>query len=357
MKKNFDVIFDKDDDNLNDYLTTWKEFENRPNKLSIYHSFDLSVIETILSDYKNQNIVSNIEIYPSENYSLENKRCSVKLTEEIFVSYTIYDVRSDESFVGDVVILYKNSASDEVNDLVKKLEDSSKDEVDEVSNEDSLFTLTLDTTGFNIVPVNYMDADYENIDLYFNSDVLKKVKKLSKKLSSDKKGISIIWGERGSGKSTLCCSMLQNVNKKKIIIPQNLIDTVFTSSEFKSYLSSNPDLTLIIDDVENLFSDLYLKTNNIIKNLIQLVDGLESDNFNLNIVLIINVDDFGDIDSDLLQCNNFIDCIEVTKLSVNKSNELSKKLKKNKKYKKEQKLIDILKKKNHTKPENVVGYE
>jgi hypothetical protein len=357
MKKNFNITFNQEDSNLNDYLSSWVELSDRPNKTSIFHTFDKSILESIFSDFPQKNSVVNTEIYPSENYHLENQKHFIKLDDGIFLSYTIFDVTSEEGFVGDIVIFYDSNSKESVESIIQKLEDSFLEKMEEEINDDSLFTLTLDNTGFNLVPINYLEADYDNIDLYYNTDVLKNVKKLSKKINSNNKGLSIIWGKRGSGKSTLCCDLLQNIEKKKIYISQTILETAISSVEFRNFVMNNKNLIFVIDDVENLFSDFLLKSNSVVKNLIQLVDGLDSDNFMINLILIVNTDSVEDIDENFLECNNLLDIIEVDSLSIEKANELSKKLKKNKKYKKEQKLVDVLKKKNHPKSDNGIGYE
>lgn len=357
MKKNFNITFNQEDPNLNDYLFSWSEFNERPNKVSIFHTFDRSVLENIFSDFPKKSSVVSSEIFPNENYHLENQKHFIKIDDGIFFSYTIFDAKSDEGFIGDIVILYDSNSKESVEKIIQKLEESLNESFEDEVSEDSLFTLSLDNTGFDLIPINYLEADYDNIDLYYNTNVLKKINKLANKIDTNSKGISIIWGKRGTGKSTLCCDLLQKIEKKKIYISQTLLETAISSVEFRNFILNNKNLTIVIDDVENLFSDFLLKSNSVTKNLIQLVDGIDSDNFKINLILIVNTDSIDDIDDNFLECNNLLDIIEVDSLSIEKANELSKKLKKNKKYKKEQKLVDILKKKNHPKTDSAIGYE
>jgi hypothetical protein len=358
MKKNLNINFSKDDHSLNDFLYVWNECGERPNKVSLFHAFDLKPFENLIESYDNSNFLFNSEIFPSDSHHLENQKCFMMLSNGIYISYTLYDARSNDSFVGDVTVYFNYESRTTAKEFLEKLESLlDKKEDSEDDNDDTLFTLTIEPSGYDILPINYLEADYENLDLYFNNDVLKKVKKLSKKIETESKGISIIWGERGTGKSTLCCELLQNLEKRKIYIPSTLVDSVTNGVEFRNFLLKNKNVVLVIDDAENLSSDFYLKSNSFAKNLVQMVEGIDSDNFKVNIILIYNVDSIDDIDDNLLESNNILDVIEVDSLKIDKCKELSKFLKKNKHHKKEQKLINILKKNNQTKGKNKIGYE
>jgi hypothetical protein len=75
-----------------------------------------------------------------------------------------------------------------------------------------------------------------------------------------------------------------------------------------------------------------------------MVDGFLSDSMEVNIITIFNVDDESEIDHSLLECNNLIDVVKFEELSEEESNELSKHLGQDKKYKNKNKVIDIIKK-------------
>jgi len=65
---------------------------------------------------------------------------------------------------------------------------------------------------------------------------------------------------------------------------------------------------------------------------------------NANLILIMNIDDEDEIDPSLLECNNLIEVVEFTNLTVEESNDLAKSLGSNKKYKVESSVVDIVNK-------------
>jgi hypothetical protein len=356
MKKSINININKDDQNVNDYLLCWSELEERPNKIAIFSSIDSKKFHEIinLENVKSKTISS--EIYPSFGESLENRKYLIKLLDEIFISYVVYDFRSEESFVGDINIYFNSKSKESVENIVTRIE-SSFDEFQESNDDHLFFCLGLDNSGLDIFPVKYLEADYENIDLYFNDEVLKSIKKLSKKINKNPKGLSIIYGERGTGKSTLVSYLTTKSEKKVVFIPSTMVESAVNSFEFRNFLTKNKNIVLLIDDCENFTTDIYLKTNNFLNNLIQIVEGIDSDNFNTQVILIFNVNDRDDIEENLVDCNNLMEIIKVSDLNIEKSKELSKHLKKKNKIKKETRLIDILRKNNITENIKSIGFE
>jgi hypothetical protein len=356
MKKTLNININKDDQNINDYLICWSELEERPNKISIFHSIDEKKFTEIIDaeSIKYKTITS--EIYPSFGDTLENRKCLIKLDNDVFISYVVYDYRSEDGFVGDIIIYFPSKSKDFVEDVVSQIE-SSFDDVTDETQEHSFFCLGLDNSGFEMLPINYLEADYENIDLYFNDEVLKSVKKLTNKINQKSKGLSIIYGEKGVGKSTLATYISKNLDKRVVFIPSTMVETAINAFDFRSFLLKNKNLVLVIDDCESFTTDIVLKTNNFVKNLVQIVDGIDSDNLNSQILLIFNLSDEDEIEENFIECNNLLDIINVDYLNVEKSKELSKILKNRKKIKKDTKLIDIIQKKRKGDTEKSIGFE
>jgi len=356
MKKTLNININKDDQNINDYLICWSELDERPNKISIFHSIDSKKFNDIIDPKSIKYKTITSEIYPSFGDTLENRKCLIKLDNDVFISYVVYDHRSEDGFVGDIIIYFLSKSKDFVEDIVLQIESSFDDVIDE-GEEHSFFCLGLDNTGFEILPINYLEADYENIDLYFNDQVLKSAKKLTNRINEKSKGLSIIYGEVGTGKSTLASYISKNLEKRVVFIPSTMVETTINSFDFRSFLSKNKNIVLIIDDCESFTTDVVIKTNNFVKNLVQIVDGIDSDNFHSQILLIFNLSEQDEIDENFIECNNLLDIINVGELNLEKSKELSKLLKNRKKIKKETKLIDILQKKRRFDKEKSFGFE
>lgn len=116
MKKNsfLKLNINKEDDNLNDYLFSWDTFENRPNKISLFQSFKSSSFQNFLEHYSVITINSFKEVYSTIDDNLINRKVLSKVTEDIFISYTEFDIESDDGVVSEVHLLFKNQEDSKI---------------------------------------------------------------------------------------------------------------------------------------------------------------------------------------------------------------------------------------------------
>jgi hypothetical protein len=126
--------------------------------------------------------------------------------------------------------------------------------------------------------------------------------------------------------------------------------------EFRIFIKKHPNSVVILDDCEIYFSDLYSKSNIFTNNLLQIIDGLDSDQLNINLLLVLNCDKEQDIDPHLLDSNNLLSILEVDYLEKNKVVELSKFLGKNKKVRESVKLVNVLKNKIRNISDSEIGF-
>ena len=123
-----------------------------------------------------------------------------------------------------------------------------------------------------------------------------------------------------------------------------MIETINTN-EFKMFLKRYKNIVVIIDDCEMYFSHTYTRSNLFTNSLVQMVDGICSDMYNLHVIVILNTDNPNDIDPTLFDSNNLIDVIEVGRLDEEKIQHLCKHLGKKNKFQDEARLVDILRNK------------
>jgi hypothetical protein len=357
-KSNLNINVNKEDFVLNDYLYAWDIFGERPNKVNLYQTVDFDDFEKLLSEL---NISENsilIEVFPTLEGNLINKKFFTKLNDNVFLSYTHFDSEVEESIVTEIYFIYNKNGEKFVNGFLEKIYEL--EEAIELENQEkksNTYTVSIGTTGLEEQLISFLDSDVENIDLYYNDQTLKKVNKLSKSIKNNKKGLSIIHGERGTGKSTLIKYLSSKIDKKFIFIPCSMFETTIINPDFRSFINKNPDSIIILDDSDIYFSEIYSKSNIFTNNILQLVDGLDSDTLKLHIVAVLNLSDVSDIDHILLDCNNLIDIINVEELEVNKIKELNKHLKSKIKVKKPTTLIDVLKNRNFTGHKNEIGFQ
>ena len=196
--------------------------------------------------------------------------------------------------------------------------------------------------GLEIEPVDPSDIDIDNFDMFYSKKTSKEINKLVKDIKKSTKGLSILHGERGTGKTSVINYLASKLDRIVIFIPNSMIEHTISSSEFRKFLKRYSKPVIIIDDCEMLLNDAFSKSNMFVNNLMQMVDGFLSDSIEANIIAIFNVDDEDEIDHSLLDCNNLIRVVEFTDLSPSESSDLSDHVGLNKKYKNKMRVLDII---------------
>lgn len=323
------------------FLMAWDMFQKTPNTLSIFGMYDKNEFFTIINEFKEEQTISR-EIIKVEELDIINVSYFIKVSDTIYLSYHIQDSENAYTTINEVEFYYKDDTDEiKVKEIVDAIENATLSfESDESLNK--LNSLILTSEGLDIEPLP-IEVD-ENIELFYNEKTFKSTNKLIKVIKSSNKGISILYGERGTGKTTIIPYIANNLDRIVIYIPNNLLDSVLNNSDFKTFLRSHTKPIIVIDDCENIFNEIYTKSNSYANNILQLVDGLLSDVIELNIILITN-SDIDEIDHTLIESNSFIESIEFRNLEAKEASSLSKYLKLDKKYKNDARLVDVTKKK------------
>ena len=207
--------------------------------------------------------------------------------------------------------------------------------------------VSLSNNSIELEEIKYDDIDIDNIEEYYSKQTFKDLSKWLKKSKKQQSGLSILYGKRGTGKSSAIKYLATKLDRNLIFVPNNLVDLTINSSDFSKFLRKHENPILILDDCEMIFNEFFTKSNIIANNLMQLVDGLLSNK--LSIITIFNVEDKSEIDHNLIECNNLIDIIEFTDLSNSEANQLSELLGYKQKHKNDIRLLDLIK---NTKSDN-----
>lgn len=312
------IKYNSEDSNLNDFIYCSEVMGERPSKLVIDSNFKTKEFIDIFKDVKYINTLteasSNLEGY------IINEKSLVELKENIFMSFTHID-KLMTGYITNVIIYYKTDLYKDIEEYVPNLE---KINFQEEIEEFKISCANITPNGLELEPMELMLADYDNVDSYINDDTFKSINKLSKKINKLDKGLSIIYGNRGSGKTTILNWIASNSTKSVIFIPLSTIDATINNPNFKTHLMRNDGTLLIIDDCELFNSDMYAKSNITFANILQMIDGFNSDDLMANILLSFNLETEEELDADLLECNNLVDVIKFDELKKSKANKLCK---------------------------------
>lgn len=351
-KISININNDSDD---NHFLYCWEKFNDKPNKIKIYQNYSKNEFNEVIDRYTLDKKISS-EVIPADEIDIINDVYFIKVSETFFISYILLDRESESSFIHEINFYFKSYQNDSilVDEITNALIDCQIDFEDEEDKINRLNTLYITPNGLEIEPIK-LDLD-ENVDLFFNEKTLKSINKLCKLIKKSDKGLSILYGERGTGKTSIINYITDKVDRVVIYIPNNLLESTLNNPDFTSFLKKFHKPIIVIDDCEMIFNELFTKSNIYVNNLLQMVEGLLSNSIKVNIITIFNVEDLDEIDHALLECNSLIDTIQFEYLDKEESNDLNKHLGHNKKYKNKTKLIDIIKK-NNSKEHKKIGLQ
>jgi hypothetical protein len=315
----------------------------RPFRFVVHDTFSGPEFEKLLSD-NNLKIENSVtEFIPNDGEYLVNEKNLFKIDDNnIWISYVLINKNSENYLINDVVFYFKSEEQrSKIDELFLKLSecliDYEKDPFDKIN------TLSVNNATLELEPIFFNTEN--DIETLYNYDVIKKADKLIKKIKKADCGLSIFYGERGTGKTNMSKYLASKIDRISIYIPMNMIEQSINNPEFRNFIKKYDKCLLIIDDCEFLYNPVYGKMNYFTNSILQLVDGFLSEHLNMQILLLFNTDDIENIDDNLLECNNIMDVIEFDYIDSKLATELSKNLGKNKKYKDPVLLNDVFKNK------------
>lgn len=344
LEPTLNLNINKDDSGINDFIWCWNQFKSRPNKITIHNNYSSKLFNKNISEFEsNKNIFT--EIIPSDEELVINDKILSKISDDVFLSYVIIDRNSEYSLVSDIIFYYKcDDSVTKVQEIISKLDECAIEVNEEGVN--NLNTLSISqNSSLDIEPVKNDKIDLDCIESYYNTNTIKSVNKIVKKIKKSNKGLSILYGERGTGKTSIINHIAEKLDRVVIFIPNSFLEQTINNPDFGKFLKKYHKPILVIDDCEMVFSEFFTKSNIIVNNLLQLVDGFLSDLVEVNIVAIFNVNDWSEIDHTLLDCNNLLDIIKFEHLSEKEAEELSAHLGDKLKFKNKVRLIDVINKK------------
>jgi hypothetical protein len=139
------------------------------------------------------------------------------------------------------------------------------------------------------------------------------------------KGLVLLHGEPGTGKTFYLKYLASKIKDKKVMfVPPYLVDFI-TSPEMTPFLIENSDSILFIEDAERVITDRDTNAANGVSNILNLTDGILGDILNIQIVATFNMDR-KKIDTALLRKGRLIAEHKFDKLKVDDANKLIKHL-------------------------------
>ena len=165
-----------------------------------------------------------------------------------------------------------------------------------------------------------------DFNLNYNKDFKEVDTIIKEKLSEENsKGIALLYGDPGTGKTTYIRHLIHTLKKKVIYVPPNMTN-LLSSPGFIKFFLGGPNSILVIEDAENVLSKrVGNSSSQSISNLLNLSDGLLSDCANLQIVATFNTD-IKEIDDALLRKGRLIAKYKFKPLEQDRAIKLAEKI-------------------------------
>ena len=232
------------------------------------------------------------------------------------------------------ILLYRNRV--DIEPLIKILEDFVTDnKLKEIG------LIVKDEFGLTLKDFELTAGEEFNIKDNYNDDFVEVDEKITKHLSTkSKKGLILLHGEPGTGKTTYIKHLADKIEKQIIFVPPMMAGAI-SDPGFIPFLMKHPDSILIIEDAETAIKDRSITGNaNAVSNILNLTDGILGECLKIQIVATFNTERT-QIDKALLRKGRLVTDYKFENLNVNKTNKLLKKLGVKEKVDKPTSLADI----------------
>lgn len=184
--------------------------------------------------------------------------------------------------------------------------------------------ISLDSSGLNLKAVAIKKVELD-IPSHYNNDFVEVDKLIKTRLSKENdKGIILLHGIPGTGKTSYLRHLVGEVNKKVLFVSPSVAKDLM-NPEFVDLLLDNPNSILVIEDAENIIMDRKFSSHSSVSNLLNLSDGLMSDCMNVQIVCTFN-SPIAMVDTALMRKGRLIAKYEFGPLALEKARALSKQL-------------------------------
>ncbi|WP_294034091.1 AAA family ATPase [uncultured Moraxella sp.] len=160
-----------------------------------------------------------------------------------------------------------------------------------------------------------------DIDTMYNDDFAPVHQKIKQDLTQGNKGVVLLHGVAGSGKTNYIKWLTAQIpDKNFIFVPNNLIGAL-ADPQFMSMLIDNKNSVLVLEDCENYIAERVGggNTSDVVSTILNIADGILSDVLECQFICTFNAD-LMDIDHALLRHGRLIAEYQFGALSIDKAN-------------------------------------
>ncbi len=200
---------------------------------------------------------------------------------------------------------------------------------EETRKDKTFYTISSSQRGFELEDLNINTEHAEEIILdNYNDDFAAAHDVVMNSIDSDKKGLILLHGIPGSGKTSYIKHLITGESKRKIVYIPTHLTSAISSPSFISFVKSElSNSVLVIEDAEQVLlsrenSESYKEA---VSNILNMTDGILADALNILIICTFNTE-MENIDKALLRKGRLLLSYRFGALNKTKTNALCQKL-------------------------------
>lgn len=199
----------------------------------------------------------------------------------------------------------------------------------ETRKDKTFYTISSSQRGFELEDLNIKAEHIDGIIMdNYNDDFMGAHNVVMESIDTDKKGLILLHGIPGSGKTSYIKHLITGESKRKIVYIPTHLTSAISSPNFISFVKSElSNSVLVIEDAEQILlsrenSESYKEA---VSNVLNMTDGILADALNILIICTFNTD-MDNIDKALLRKGRLLLSYKFDELNKQKTDALCQKL-------------------------------
>lgn len=290
-------------------------------------SFNKDFNEIIEFDY----LIDDVFLLLEENSYIEkNEIKQLIVFKKLNIGIVLIHFPFEKASSISILSLSESLAHEKINEFIKKVHAFVKSRVKkrDIEFDSSFKMITRTQRGFDIMDFDFDYIKYKNINIetHYNDDFFPVSDKIINHLNTKKSsGITILYGEPGTGKTTFLRYLISKTEKDVIYLPPDMT-TILSDPSIIDFIKSQSNSVFIIEDGEEILRKRGETGNSTaVSNMLNVSDGILADILHFNFVVTINCD-IDEIDPALRRPGRLVAEYKFNKLNKLKTNNLIKQL-------------------------------